>query len=204
MYQDLNALINCGNFDGIPINLDIWKFWRTGMALIDANKVPFILKQEINSNAEQESKFAKKVRVELHIYFTDFDVKVVAATEKEKQAYIHGLLTHLLVNISQHIELLTNRWFPGLFEEQGTLVPCWKCYEGTDYDKPLNIQEASKVHSILIDSKSVFCFVLEKNIVNIAQDKLLECPLHDNLETLDIMPDLVSNKIQSNKYKFHS
>ena len=136
--------------------------------------------------------FAKNERVELHIYFTDFDVEVVAATEKEKHAYIHGLLTRLLVNISQHIELLTNRWFPGLFEEQGTLVPCWKCFEGTDCDKPLDIQEASKVHSILVDSKSVFCFVLEKNIVNVAQDKHLECPLHDNLQTLDIMPDLVS------------
>ena len=196
LYQDLNALINCGNFNGTPINLDIWKFWRTGMALIDQNKVPFILKQEINevdSNVEQKSTFAKKVRVELHIYFNNYDVKVAAATERDRQFYIHGLLTRLLVNISQHVELLTNRWFPGMFEEQGTLVPCWKCFEGIECDKPLDIQEASKLHSIVIDSKSVFCFVLDEDIiVSVAQDKHIECPLHDNLEILHIMPDLVS------------
>ena len=187
-------MINHDNFNGFPVDLNIWKLWKTGIALIHEKRALFILKQSMNkvgSNVGQESTFAKKMRVELHIYFTNFDVKV-AVTEEEKSVYIHSLLTHLLVEICHHIELLTKQWFPGLFDEQGTLVPCWKCFEGIECDKPLDIQEASKMESVLIDSRSVFCFVLEENIVKVAQDKHLECPLHGVLETLHIMPDLVS------------
>ena len=181
-----------------PIKLDDWKFWKTGIALqLHQTRVLFILNQELNkksSDIDQESIFAKQMRVELHIYFSDFDVEV---TDKDKPAHIHGLLTRLLVKISQHIELLTKRWFPGLFEEKKsgsvlTLVPCWKCFVGIDHDKSLDIQEVSKQHSIYKDEKSVFCFVLEENIVNVAQDKQLKCPLHDILEVAHIMPDLVS------------
>lgn len=164
------------------------------MALIDQKKVLFVLKQEINEGCPTESRLSRKLRVDLHTYFHDFDVKVAAETEEDKQFYIHGLLTRLLVNISQHIELLTKRWFPGLFEEQGTLVPCWKCYEGIACNGPLDTQdfEASNLQSILVDRKSVFCFVLEENIVKVAQGKHVECPLHGILEILHIMPDLVS------------
>ena len=193
MYQDLNALVDCGNYNGIPINLNKWMFWKTGMAVVDQKKVPFVLKQEVNEgDSLTESLVSKKVRVELHIYFNDFDVKIAATTEKDKQFYIHGLLTRLLVNISQHIELLTKRWFPGLFEEQGTLVPCWKCFE---CEGPTDTQdsEPSKLHSLLIDSKSVCYFVLEENIVKVAQGKHIECPVHGILETLHIVPDLVSH-----------
>ena len=184
------------------MGFDKWKMWKTGICFIHRKQILFILKQksnvDVNPGSIQVNVIEEKLRIELHLHVNEF---ITLARDEEHQlsrSYVIGLATHLLVMISQHIELLVNSWFPHMLKTQlnGSIIthiPCWKCFAGIDFDKI----SAAWLHIpgcfTFTSRNPVFCFVLEDNIIMSALGKELHCPIHNELELLHMMPDLVRN-----------
>lgn len=182
------------------ITIDNWKIWKTGISLIFKGRTLFILKQELNLNMNWEEYtiefFKEMFRIELYLDINECVTLVQDMDSQLSHSYISGLATRLLVMMSQHVESLVKSWFPGMLKTQlngslMTLVPCWKCYAGIGFDD-LSVDQLQMPECFVCTIKNpVFCFILEENIVAGSLGRGLQCPIHDELQLLHMMPDLV-------------
>ena len=175
--------------------------WRTGICFVHRNQILFTLKQESNLNANpsniQVNVFTEKYRIELHIYANKFIALTQHKEHQLSQSYVTGLATHLLVMISQHVELLVESWFPQMLKTKSngstmiTHIPCWKCLAGIGFDNLSAVCHHIPGCFVFTSTNPVFCFELEENIITSALGKKLHCPIHNELELLHMVPDLV-------------
>ena len=184
------------------ISFDKWKIWKTGICFVHRDQILFILKQESNLNINpsniQVNVFGEKLRIELHLNMNKFITFTQCKKHQLSRSYVTGLATHLLVMISQHVELLVESWFPHMLKTESngstvTHVPCWKCFAGIGFDNLSEVCHHMPGCFVLTSRNPVFCFELEENIITSALGKKLHCPIHNEIELLHMMPDLVRN-----------
>ena len=182
---------------------DKWEIWKTGICFVHGDQILFILKQEsnlkVNPTSIQVNIFEERFCIELHLHLNELFTLTQDKEHQLSQSYVIGLATHLLVMISQHVELLVKTWFPHMLKTElngstvTTYVPCWKCYAGIGFDDLSAVRHHIPGCFVFTSRNPVFCFVLEENIIMNALGKKLHCPIHNELETLHMMPDHVRN-----------
>ena len=194
-----------------------WIPWKTGIAFAHRGRTLLVLKQESNevcpdflNRWEFSIKLLEEAyRVEVHIY-TDEWIKLVEDLAEAGRLDVQitptnvtAFATRLLVMVSGHVKSLATHWFPGmLVAPHGfsfvTFMPCWKCYAEIGFDT-IKKMAGKKIsgHFICKSMNPVHCFVLEENVVPAALSQDLNCPIHSYVKYVHMVPDLVSQWVES-------
>ena len=184
-----------------------WIPWKTGIAFAHRGKTLLVVKQEPNLREGGEDLrltwLEGTYRVEVHVYTPEWVALATELLECDRINYsidaVPGLATKLLVMISQHVKSLASNWFPGMLTSYygpplrfSTYMPCWKCFAEIETAE-LQDDVTQLLMGIYISKNQnpVNCFIFEDNIVPAAQQKEMDCPLHNKIKVEHIAPDLV-------------